>query len=602
MNGTRYAGPAGSRRVGALLAMALGALACALAAGCGTSAGPAQDPSGDWQADWAVEESFQLSIDTEGYSLPTAIAFVPNPGSRPDDPLYFVTELRGTVKVVTNDRTVHEFARVRTLQPPREAPAGAGQAGLAGICLDPRNGYVFVTYSYEDSNTILRNNIVRFESEPGTFGLEPTGDRAFTDVFAPFQAGTAHQIGACQVVGDSLFASVGDGWNAAASQQLDQLLGKILRLTLDGEPFPGNPFAGEDGARRYVWAYGLRNPFGLKAVDGDLYATHNGPAVDSFLQIERGRNYRWDGSDWSIGVGVEASFAPSFSPVQLDLYSREMGLFPRRYRDTFFFAVTGSDPYTSEPGETKAGIVRVPYAFGQRRVREVPSYFLEYRGSGQQLVVGLAFGPDGLYFAPLLPNADGLSAVFKVSHAPDSPHPHVIGRGVGAAALMAEKGCFSCHQLAGQGASVGPNLDSLGLLKRLQDRLNAPGYAESVQELRGEEFEDERREVLEAEGRERIRVWVKNKILSPEFDNPSSQMPDLGLTPEEAERITTYLVGEERGGIRRWARNLLGNVFGETISPEEGTVLGFFAGLVAAAAAFLLATLVRWRLRRRRSA
>jgi hypothetical protein len=42
-----------------------------------------------------VPEGFSISIDTEGYHYPTAIAFVPTPGNDPKDPLYFVTELRG---------------------------------------------------------------------------------------------------------------------------------------------------------------------------------------------------------------------------------------------------------------------------------------------------------------------------------------------------------------------------------------------------------------------------------------------------------------------------------------------------------------------------
>ena len=42
--------------------------------------------------------------------MPTAIAVVPNLGSGPKDPLYFVAELRGRIRVVTNDRSVHTFA------------------------------------------------------------------------------------------------------------------------------------------------------------------------------------------------------------------------------------------------------------------------------------------------------------------------------------------------------------------------------------------------------------------------------------------------------------------------------------------------------------
>src|SRR5439155_17763471 len=102
--------------------------------------------------------------------------------------------------------------------------------------------------------------------------------------FSPFKAGVAHQIGACQVVDGTLFVSVGDGWNPAAAQRRDVLLGKVLRMTLDGKPLPDNPFAhGQHGPMSYVWAYGLRNPFGLKAVGGALFATHNGPDLDSFL-------------------------------------------------------------------------------------------------------------------------------------------------------------------------------------------------------------------------------------------------------------------------------------------------------------------------------
>ena len=59
---------------------------------------------------WTLDPGFALEVDTAGYELPTALAFVPHAGSGPKDPLYFVVELRGKVKVVTNDRTVLVFA------------------------------------------------------------------------------------------------------------------------------------------------------------------------------------------------------------------------------------------------------------------------------------------------------------------------------------------------------------------------------------------------------------------------------------------------------------------------------------------------------------
>ena len=492
--------------------------------------------------DWAVAEGFKLTLDTQGYSLPSAIAFVPNPGTASDDPLYFVTELRGTVKVVTNDRTVHTFGQVRTLETLAGGASRAEQAGLAGICLDPKSGYVFVTYSYEGPEHLLRNAVARFETGTGTFGLKPVGEPIdFADVFAPFQAGPSHQIGGCQVVGDSLFVSIGDGWNASASQDLDQLLGKVLRLTLDGDPHPGNPFADDDDeprARRTTSGptdYETRS--GLKAARNQLFATNNGPDVDSFLRIERGRNYHWDGSDWFLGVGADAIFSPALSPVQLDLSGSGPQLFPAKYRDTFFFAATGAEPvhvrtWKYESGDRSCS-VRLPV---QARCAKCPATSSITAAPNSSSLWDSPSGKTACTSCPSCPNSDGGSGVIRVSYDPEAPHPYIVGRAVGAAALMQEKGCFSCHELDGQGGTAGPSLDQLGLLKRLQYRLNSPAWVASVQKLQGEVFKDERQEVLDAEGRDRIRLWVKNQILSPGFDNPSSQMPDLGLSEDEGGR------------------------------------------------------------------
>src|SRR5215208_4372675 len=129
-----------------------------------------QTKSFDWRSDWAVPEGFALQSDTEGYHFPTAIAFVPEPGSDPKDPLYFVTELRGRIKVITNDRSTYTFAEnFFQLQPEQELPEVEGETGLAGICLAPEQGYVFVTFAYQDPDGVLRNNVARFEAAPHTF-------------------------------------------------------------------------------------------------------------------------------------------------------------------------------------------------------------------------------------------------------------------------------------------------------------------------------------------------------------------------------------------------------------------------------------------------
>ena len=119
-----------------------------------------------WKSNWAVEPGFAITIDARGFRFPTSIAFIPNPGDSPKDPLYFVTELRGKIKVVTNDRSVFTFAEdFFTLRPKKgETRVIEQEIGMAGICLVPEKGFLFVTFSYHDSNDILRNNIVRFHN------------------------------------------------------------------------------------------------------------------------------------------------------------------------------------------------------------------------------------------------------------------------------------------------------------------------------------------------------------------------------------------------------------------------------------------------------
>jgi hypothetical protein len=66
----------------------------------------------DWRDDYEVAEGFRLDVDADNFRFPTSIAVVPNPGESPDSPLYYVTEIRGRVRVVTKNRSVHTFAEI----------------------------------------------------------------------------------------------------------------------------------------------------------------------------------------------------------------------------------------------------------------------------------------------------------------------------------------------------------------------------------------------------------------------------------------------------------------------------------------------------------
>ncbi len=562
-----------------------------------------QEEAFDWKSDWAVEKGFTLSIDTEGYTLPTAIAFVPNPGPEPKDPLYFVTELGGKVKVVTNDRTVYTFAEnFFRRQVERELPAGKGESGLAGICLEPKHGYVFVTFAYPDQDGVLRNNIVRFQTEPETFSIKPTDQVAFTEVFAAHRTGYAHQIGPCQIKDDLLYVSVGEGWQSSLAQDLDAMVGKLIRMTLNGQPVPENPFYEDNDVKKtanYVWAYGLRNPFGLKIVKDRFFVADNGVNIDRFLEVYEGENYLWNGNDWSIATKAVFVFVPSLAPAQMDYYPKGSVIFPEEYQDTFFVAVSGY--FREKKVKTKTpGIIMLKYGLEEKEMLEVPRYFLKFRGDDSQILAGLAFGSDGLYFTPILPNREGLSAVFKVTYDPASQYPYNMAKNDNPAALIAEKGCLGCHSLERQGGGgvVGPALDREEMVARIQTKLNSPEYRQQVAEIDQMDtepfvsFKKARQEVAQAKDLEQVEIWMKYRLLEPRFDDPNSQMPNLGLNEIEAQLITDYLLETEsqeltqtRTGLRAWLIRLGNNVV--------------FVAVFAAGFVFAFASIWSWKFRRK---
>lgn len=514
-------------------------------------AGAPEGDAFDWRSNWALEEGFSLAVDTDGYQFPTAIAFVPNPGDDPKDPLYFVTELRGQIKVVTNDRSVFTFAKdFFALEPKEELPSSQGEIGLAGICLEPKRGYVFVTFAYQDEGKTLRNNVVRFQSTPGSFSRKPTAQTAFTDIFLPYPTGIAHQIGSCEVHDDLLFIGIGEAWQPFESQQLDSLYGKIVRMTLDGEPVPDNPFfqnTDRNLAANYIWAYGLRNPFSLKILDGSVFAADNGPNIDRFLEIEKGQNYLWNGDQNSIATNAAYVFIPSVGPVQMDFYSGSSSLFPQQYDQQFFLAASAYE----RNGDKSPGVLSVNYSLGEHRMLAVPQYLVKYRGKQHQMVTGLAFGPDGLYFTPLYPDKEGSNPVLKVSYAPEQAYPYTLLTTIDPLSFIKEKGCFGCHIVGARHANagtVGPRLDGDLLVERLEKRLNSDEYTRQLAEIDAltsephRSYKAARAEVMNATGIEKIRSWVKYRIHEPRFDMQYSQMPNLGLSDKEAQMIADYLL------------------------------------------------------------
>ena len=77
---------------------------------------------GDRAGNWWVFPGFEIEVVASGLDLPCNIAFVPEPTEDPDDPLFYITELYGNVKVVTNDWQVSAGRPAGRRTPPNPAP------------------------------------------------------------------------------------------------------------------------------------------------------------------------------------------------------------------------------------------------------------------------------------------------------------------------------------------------------------------------------------------------------------------------------------------------------------------------------------------------
>jgi hypothetical protein len=328
-------------------------------------------------------------------------------------------------------------------------------------------------------------------------------------------------------------------------------------MNLDGEPVRSNPFYVDDDinkARNYVWAYGFRNPFGLKVINGRVFVADNGLAVDRFLEVSKSGNYLWDGADESIATNADYVIVPGVGVTQLTYIPRDLNIFPEEYRGKFYLNRSGSPVNDLAKIKNLGGrsIISIDYDFEHNRLVSPPGTFLAYRGKTSQTLVGLAAAPDGLYFVPIMPLADGRSAVLKVAYDPESKHPYTLMNETDAQTLLGRYGCYGCHMRNEVGwGSSGPRLDRDLLVKRVSDRISSEKYIDSVNKLDELDIEpyksyrSARHEVLNNRGEDRIKTWVQYHIMEPRFDNPNSQMPNLGIKENEAEILTDYLVDEQ---------------------------------------------------------
>ena len=223
----------------------------------------------------------------DGLEHPWGLAFLP-------DGRMLVTERPGRMRVVGRDGKL-DPTPVAGL--PRVDPQGQG--GLLDVALHPQyasNGWIYWSYAQKD---LLRNNGTevargKLAGGPGNWRMESV-EVLFR--LAP-KSGSSHHFGSRLVFDRSglMYVTLGDRGEKDAAQRLGDDRGKIVRLTDDGKPAPGNPFLTAPGARPEIFSLGHRNVQGaaIHPVTGALWANEHGPQGGDELNVIRaGANYGW---------------------------------------------------------------------------------------------------------------------------------------------------------------------------------------------------------------------------------------------------------------------------------------------------------------------
>ncbi|HEX5047128.1 MAG TPA: PQQ-dependent sugar dehydrogenase [Gammaproteobacteria bacterium] len=292
------------------------------------AAAHAQVNAGDQKAD--ANPPFTMT-QVATFNLPWRIAFLP-------DGRMLVTEKPGGLWLVTQTGEKTAVAN---------APAvlHQGQGGMLGVFTSPNyaaDSSVYLTYAEPgDGGSSLALARAKLSAGGGKASLD-----GLQVIWRQMPKGGGGQFGA-QIAfspdGRYLFLTVGERQRMTPAQDPDQTLGKIVRLTLDGKPAPGNPFAGKPSAssvpliapprdteaaktapvvstynfpqpnlaREETWTSGHRTPYGLAfAPDGRLWELEHGPrGGDELNLIEPGKNYGWPLV--SYGVNYNGTPIPS---------------------------------------------------------------------------------------------------------------------------------------------------------------------------------------------------------------------------------------------------------------------------------------------------
>lgn len=243
-----------------------------------------------------TSSAYEGRVLSSGLDKPWGITSLP-------DGRFLITQKGGAMRIASADGTLS--APITGLPEVNSA----GQGGLLGLTIDPDFGSNRMVY-WTFSQKLPEGNLTAVAK-----GKLSADEKTIENAQVIYQATPAHKSTlhyGSRILFDkagNIIFSTGERSvleTRPQSQSLNSGLGKVMRITKEGQPAAGNPFAGNSSARPEIYSYGHRNPQGLAMhpETGDLWQAEFGPkGGDEINLVQPGKNYGWP----VITYGIEYS-------------------------------------------------------------------------------------------------------------------------------------------------------------------------------------------------------------------------------------------------------------------------------------------------------